>query len=60
MTLARVVEIENDPRYEPIRAYERLIHSRRQRVMEKVGVQTLAELVSLAERAGILTHKAGD
>ena len=41
-------------------ATERTIKAHRQRVMEKVGVQTLAELVSLAERAGILTHKAGD
>jgi len=41
-------------------ATERTIKAHRQRVMEKVGVQTLAELVSLTERAGILTHKAGD
>ena len=41
-------------------ATERTIKAHRQRVMEKAGVQTLAELVSLAERAGILTHKAGD
>jgi len=41
-------------------ATERTIKAHRQRVMEKVGVQTLAELVSLAERVGILTHKAGD
>ena len=41
-------------------ATERTIKAHRQRVMEKVGVQTLAELVSIAERAGILTHKAGD
>ena len=41
-------------------ATERTIKAHRQRVMEKVGVQTLAELISIAERAGILTHKAGD
>ena len=41
-------------------ATERTIKAHRQRVMEKVGVQTLAELVSIAERAGILTHEAGD
>ena len=38
----------------------RTIKAHRQRVMKKLGVQTLAELVSIAERAGILTHKAGD
>ena len=41
-------------------ATERTIKAHRQRVMKKAGVQTLAELVSIAERAGILTHKAGD
>ena len=41
-------------------ATERTIKAHRQRVMKKAGVQTLAELVSIAERAGILTHEAGD
>jgi len=35
-------------------ATERTIKAHRQRVMEKLQVQTLAELVSLGERAGIL------
>src|SRR6266404_62337 len=35
-------------------ATERTIKAHRQRVMEKLQVQSLAELVSLAERAGIL------
>jgi RNA polymerase sigma factor (sigma-70 family) len=35
-------------------ATERTIKAHRHRVMEKLQVQTLAELVSLAERAGIL------
>jgi RNA polymerase sigma factor (sigma-70 family) len=35
-------------------ATERTIKAHRQRVMEKMQVQSLAELVSLAERAGIL------
>jgi len=33
---------------------ERTIKAHRQRVMEKLQAQSLAELVSLAERAGIL------
>jgi len=40
-------------------AAERTIKAHRERVMKKAGVQTLAELVSIAERAGILAHKAG-
>jgi RNA polymerase sigma factor (sigma-70 family) len=35
-------------------ATERTIKAHRHRVMEKMGVQSLAELVSLAERVGIL------
>ena len=35
-------------------ATERTIKAHRHRVMEKMQVQSLAELVSLAERAGIL------
>jgi RNA polymerase sigma factor (sigma-70 family) len=37
-----------------LHATERTIKAHRHRVMEKMQVQTLAELVSLAERAGIL------
>jgi FixJ family two-component response regulator len=33
---------------------ERTIKAHRQRVMEKTQVQSLAELVSLAERVGVL------
>jgi FixJ family two-component response regulator len=40
-------------------ATERTIKAHRHRVMEKLQVQTLAELVSLAERAGILTDLSG-
>jgi FixJ family two-component response regulator len=40
-------------------AAERTIKAHRKRVMKKAGVQTLAELVSIAERAGILAHNAG-
>jgi RNA polymerase sigma factor (sigma-70 family) len=36
-------------------ATERTIKAHRHRVMEKLQVQTIAELVSLAERAGVLT-----
>jgi FixJ family two-component response regulator len=36
-------------------ATERTIKAHRHRVMEKMRVQTLAELVSIAERLGILT-----
>ena len=39
-------------------ATERTIKAHRHRVMEKMKVQTLAELVSIAERLGVLT--AGD
>ena len=35
-------------------ATERTIKAHRHRVMEKMQVRTLAELVSLAERAGVL------
>ena len=38
---------------------ERTIKAHRHRVMEKLQVQTLAELVSLAERAGILRDLSG-
>lgn len=37
-------------------ATERTIKAHRHRVMEKMNVQSLAELVSLAERAGILAN----
>ena len=37
-------------------ATERTIKAHRQRVMEKMKVQTLAELVSIAERLGIVAH----
>ena len=40
-------------------ATERTIKAHRQRVMEKISVQSLAELVSVAERAGILTSGSG-
>jgi len=39
-------------------ATERTIKAHRHRVMEKMKVQTLAELVSIAERLGILTGKS--
>jgi len=38
---------------------ERTIKAHRQRVMEKMQVQSLAELVSLAERAGVLDSASG-
>jgi RNA polymerase sigma factor (sigma-70 family) len=38
---------------------ERTIKAHRQRVMEKMQVQTLAELVSLAERVGVLDSPSG-
>jgi FixJ family two-component response regulator len=38
---------------------ERTIKAHRQRVMEKMQVQTLPELVSLAERAGVLDTMSG-
>jgi FixJ family two-component response regulator len=34
---------------------ERTIKAHRQRVMEKIQVRTLAELVSIAERLGVLS-----
>jgi RNA polymerase sigma factor (sigma-70 family) len=37
-------------------ATERTIKAHRQRVMEKMKVQTLAELVSIAERLGMVKH----
>jgi FixJ family two-component response regulator len=40
-------------------ATERTIKAHRHRVMEKLQVQSLAELVSLAERAGILKELSG-
>ena len=40
-------------------ATERTIKAHRHRVMEKMQVQSLAELVSLAERAGILGDASG-
>jgi FixJ family two-component response regulator len=40
-------------------ATERTIKAHRHRVMEKMQVQSLAELVSLAERAGILGDMSG-
>ncbi|KRR14759.1 response regulator transcription factor [Bradyrhizobium valentinum] len=41
-------------------ATERTIKAHRQRVMEKMQVQSLAELVSLAERVGVLDGTPGD
>ena len=41
-------------------ATERTIKAHRQKVMEKAEVQTLAELVSIAERLGILADDAGN
>jgi RNA polymerase sigma factor (sigma-70 family) len=40
-------------------ATERTIKAHRHRVMEKMQVQSLAELVSIAERAGILGGTSG-
>ena len=40
-------------------ATERTIKAHRHRVMEKMQVQSLAELVSLAERAGVLDSVSG-
>jgi FixJ family two-component response regulator len=40
-------------------ATERTIKAHRHRVMEKMGVQSLAELVSIAERLGVLSHVSG-
>jgi len=41
-------------------ATERTIKAHRHRVMEKMKVQTLAELVSMAERLGLLTGDTSD
>jgi RNA polymerase sigma factor (sigma-70 family) len=41
-------------------ATERTIKAHRQRVMEKMKVQTLAELVSVAERLGLVAHAANE
>src|SRR5258707_13987590 len=41
-------------------ATERTIKAHRQRVMEKMQVRSLAELVSLAERVGILGAMSGN
>lgn len=39
---------------------ERTIKAHRQRVMEKMKVQTLAELVSIAERLGMVAHASDE
>jgi FixJ family two-component response regulator len=41
-------------------ATERTIKAHRHKVMEKMGVQSLAELVSLAERMGVLRGLTGE
>jgi len=41
-------------------ATERTIKAHRQRVMEKMKVQTLAELVSIAERLGMVAHPSDE
>ena len=41
-------------------AAERTIKAHRHKVMEKMGVQSLAELVSLAERMGVLRGLSGE
>jgi FixJ family two-component response regulator len=41
-------------------ATERTIKAHRHRVMEKMGVQSLAELVSVAERLGVLNRMSGE
>jgi FixJ family two-component response regulator len=41
-------------------ATERTIKAHRQRVMEKMKVQSLAELVSIAERLGLLTEASSN
>jgi FixJ family two-component response regulator len=41
-------------------ATERTIKAHRQQVMEKMRVQSLAELVSIADRLGILTGNSGE
>jgi FixJ family two-component response regulator len=45
---------------EKLGATERTIKAHRHRVMEKMGVQSLAELVSIAERLGVLSRLSGD
>ena len=49
----------NKPVANMLGATERTIKAHRHRVMEKMQVQSLAELVSLAERAGILRDLSG-
>jgi RNA polymerase sigma factor (sigma-70 family) len=39
---------------------ERTIKAHRHKVMEKMGIQSLAELVSIAERLGVLQRLAGE
>jgi RNA polymerase sigma factor (sigma-70 family) len=39
---------------------ERTIKAHRHKVMEKMGIQSLAELVSIAERLGVLRRLAGE
>jgi FixJ family two-component response regulator len=41
-------------------ATERTIKAHRHKVMEKMGVQSLAELVSMAERMGVLRRLSGE
>jgi FixJ family two-component response regulator len=41
-------------------ATERTIKAHRHKVMEKMGVQSLAELVSIAERIGVLRRFSGE
>src|SRR4029077_16563477 len=41
-------------------ATERTIKAHRQRVMEKMKVQNLAELVSIAERLGMVAHPSSE
>lgn len=54
--LERVVQGKTNKRIaEQLGATERTIKAHRHRVMEKMKVQTLANLVSIAERLGILT-----
>jgi FixJ family two-component response regulator len=39
---------------------ERTIKAHRHKVMEKMGVRSLAELVSIAERLGVVSHMSGE
>jgi FixJ family two-component response regulator len=41
-------------------ATERTIKAHRHKVMEKMSVQSLAELVSIAERLGVLRRLSGE